>query len=76
MRAAECAPLGRGNRLRRWRVSGGDAQGGGCSSHLERQGNHATFDATAANPIRAQRLRAVTSTPISEELADRVRRAH
>ena len=34
------------------------------------------FDATAANTIRAQRLRAVASTPISEELVDRVRRAN
>ena len=31
-----------------------------------KKGNHATFDVTAAKPIRAQRLRAVASTPISE----------
>ena len=41
-----------------------------------KKGNHVTFDVTAANTIRAQRLRAVASTPISEELADRVRRAN
>ena len=36
-RAAECAHLGRGNRLWRWRVRGGDAQHGGCSLDLERR---------------------------------------
>ena len=41
-----------------------------------KKGNHVTFDVTAANTIRAQRLRAVASTPISEELVDRVRRAN
>jgi len=55
----------------------GDAQDGGCSSDLEgKEGEPCDFEATAANPILAQRLRAVASTPISEELADRVRRAN
>ena len=73
-RAAVCAHLGRGNRLWRWRVSSSDAQDGGCS--LDQEGKPCVFRRHRRQYNRAQRLRAVASTPISEELVDRVRRAN